>query len=462
MKKFIGKKIKSLRCKNNLTQEELAEESNLSSRFIRKIEKGDSNYSLTALYQVINSLNENIYTFFEDEGGTKMLKNEEIIYTQTLNYCNNDLGKTNFLLSNSLLLKYLEHKTKAINNYDGDISKSRLSLGNLYSIYAVVENYIVVKKNGIDYDKYEGMSFTAALQLMRSLKGGSKLQNHAINSRCNDEFKKFFSNKTSLVPIKRDVQKQKYWIETELINVPYKDEILDISQLILNIIDEYSHLIFNRLLDLINSIKNISNDFDISNDSAPVVEFINSLLKPNVDARTFELVSFVILKYYYKTKTFYWSDTNRDSIKEIVPELYKTGRTNANDGGIDFILRPTGKVFQVTEVLTSPKKTSTKKPFTKNKYFLDIDKLNHYPITFVIKTQQDKDDLMANIKQDLISQFHDESIIKLYLDCFEEIITIPDLINCLNIVIDNNLIGDLLSELASQTQLEFNMIDGID
>lgn len=47
--------------------------------------------------------------------------------------------------------------------------------------------------------------------------------------------------------------------------------------------------------------------------------------------------------------------------------------TNANDGGIDYIMKPLGRVFQVTEVLDF------------NKYFLDIDKLIHYPITFVIK-----------------------------------------------------------------------------
>ena len=31
--------------------------------------------------------------------------------------------------------------------------------------------------------------------------------------------------------------------------------------------------------------------------------------------------------------------------------LYKTGRTNANDGGIDFVLKPLGKFLQVTETL---------------------------------------------------------------------------------------------------------------
>lgn len=454
MKKFIGNKIRTLRLKNNLTQEQLAEKTALSSRFIRKIEKGDVNYSLITFNKIINKLNENIYTFFENKEEFKMLKNQELIYNKTLDFCKNDQTKTSYLLKNSLILQYLENKTKALNNYDGDISKSRLSFGNLYAIYAVVENYILVKKNNMDYSNYEGMSFSPALQRMRSLKGGAKLQNHAINSRCNDEFKKFFSDKTTLHPIVRDVKKQKYWIETKFINIPYNDEILDISQLILDIIDGYAYLIFKRLLDLINSINTVSSNFQVNQDSAPVIEFITSLLKPNIDARTFELVSFVILKYYYRTQRLYFG-SNVNDIREFIPELYKTGRTNANDGGIDYILKPLGKVFQVTEVLTSGKSSF-------NKYFLDIEKLNHYPITFVIKTTQSNNEVMENIKQDILSKFHDQNIIDLYLNCFEQIITIPDLINYLNVVINAGLIPYLLNELSVQTQLEFNMINGND
>lgn len=45
--------------------------------------------------------------------------------------------------------------------------------------------------------------------------------------------------------------------------------------------------------------------------------------------------------------------------------MYKTGRTNANDGGIDFVMRPVGRFFQVTEVNNY------------DKYLLDIDKVIH-------------------------------------------------------------------------------------
>jgi hypothetical protein len=63
-------------------------------------------------------------------------------------------------------------------------------------------------------------------------------------------------------------------------------------------------------------------------------------------------------------------------------KLYKTGRTNANDGGIDFVMKPLGRFFQVTETLDF------------KKYFLDIDKIQKYPITFVIKSNEPTQDLL--------------------------------------------------------------------
>jgi len=62
-------------------------------------------------------------------------------------------------------------------------------------------------------------------------------------------------------------------------------------------------------------------------------------------------------------------------------KLYKTGRTNANDGGIDFVMKPLGRFFQVTETLDV------------KKYFLDIEKIERYPITFVIKLEKTTDDI---------------------------------------------------------------------
>jgi hypothetical protein len=42
------------------------------------------------------------------------------------------------------------------------------------------------------YSKYEGARFTDLFKRQRELPLGAKLQNHALNSRLNDEFKKYY------------------------------------------------------------------------------------------------------------------------------------------------------------------------------------------------------------------------------------------------------------------------------
>lgn len=107
------------------------------------------------------------------------------------------------------------------------------------------------------------------------------------------------------------------------------------------------------------------------------------MLAPNVDARLFEIVSYSILKYYYKEQTIIWG-YSRENLNEEALKLYKTGRTNANDGGIDFVMKPLGRFFQVTETLDF------------KKYFLDIEKIEKYPITFVVKSTERIEDLRKN------------------------------------------------------------------
>ena len=95
--------------------------------------------------------------------------------------------------------------------------------------------------------------------------------------------------------------------------------------------------------------------------------FILDLLAPNRDARLFEIVSASpSLKYYYHDQSVYFGfDLERLTREQLT--LFKTGRTNANDGGIDFVMKPLGRFFQVTETLDV------------KKYFLDIDKIGAFP-----------------------------------------------------------------------------------
>ena len=100
-------------------------------------------------------------------------------------------------------------------------------------------------------------------------------------------------------------------------------------------------------------------------DPNEVTNFIRTRLEPNVDARVFEIVSYAILKGFYGSQSIFWGWT-MEGIHEEVLVLYKTGRTNVNDGGIDFVMKPLGRFFQVTETVDV------------KKYFLDIDKIQRF------------------------------------------------------------------------------------
>lgn len=107
----------------------------------------------------------------------------------------------------SSILGYLNNKTKAANRG----SKARGAFANHYALYVVVEDYV---KNGfadskasLNYAKYQGARFSDLFKRQRELPFGAKLQNHALNSRLNDEFKKFYPA-VGKPPIVRDVESQ--------------------------------------------------------------------------------------------------------------------------------------------------------------------------------------------------------------------------------------------------------------
>ena len=128
-------------------------------------------------------------------------------------------------------------------------------------------------------------------------------------------------------------------------------------------------------------------------------------------------------------------------------KLYKTGRTNANDGGIDFVMRPLGRFFQVTETLDF------------KKYFLDIEKIERYPITFVVKTTDAEETILEQLKENAVKTYVIESIVDKYMSCIEEIINIPKLIDCFTHVEENGELSDVLNEILLQSKVEFNYDD---
>ena len=146
---------------------------------------------------------------------------------------------------------------------------------------------------------------------------------------------------------------------------------------------------------------------------------------------------------YKNTKVYF--GYSLDAIKEEYLHLYKTGRTNANNGGIDFVMRPLGRFFQVTEVNTY------------DKYLLDIDKVMHFPITFVIKTSALKNAVLRELDKYIAARSGGMRIIEeRYKNAIEEIITINELKQWTTELNDSDIDG-IIRDIDIYYKLEMNM-----
>ena len=171
---------------------------------------------------------------------------------------------------------------------------------------------------------------------------------------------------------------------------------------------------------------------------------ISDMLDEVSEARIFEIISFSVLKNYYKNIKVYFG-CSLDELQEQYLQLFKTGRTNANDGGIDFVMKPLGRFFQVTEVNNY------------DKYLLDIDKVMHFPITFVIKTLQEKAEVKKAFDNYIESKSGGMRIIReRYINAIEEIITINELKTWLS-KLDNDTVNELLYDINKYYRLELNL-----
>ncbi|WP_420629479.1 restriction endonuclease [Candidatus Leptofilum sp.] len=345
---------------------------------------------------------------------------------------------SDLILERSDLLQYINTKTVSASRG----SKARGSFGNLYAIYVLVEDYLNrnFDESG-DYREAEGAKFTDLFQRQRELPFGSKLQNHALNHRLNQEFEKYFPI-SEYVPIIRDTQTSEYWFNENLLLIDTPNGLVNIGQPVIEIIDAYVEAkqgAFNAFIEDCERMQTVSQE-----NPSEVAEFLLSLLRPNVDARIFEIVSFAILKNHYSDFSIYWGWSPND-IEEETLVLYKTGRTNANDGGIDFVMRPLGRFFQVTETLDV------------KKHFLDIDKIQKFPVTFVIKSELPIEEIQQALRIQAEAQFPVRRVIEKYMASIEEIINIPILSSFLDKAISENTLEEILSEMIIHSKVEFNI-----
>lgn len=349
-------------------------------------------------------------------------------------------GLSDRVFSESKIIQYLNIKTKSASKG----SKSRGSFANLYAVYVLVEDYLSKEfyKTG-KYAEYEGAVFTNLFKRQRELPFGQKLQNHALNHRMNEEFKKYFRT-CDYIPILRSPETNRYWFNENLLKIKINEQYYNLAETIIEIIDTYVEAkksAFEKFIRFCESSQKLK--------KKELIDFIGSLVEPTVDARVFEIISYSILKYFYHNQSIYWG-FEVDNIQEENLKLFKTGRTNANDGGIDFVMKPLGRFFQVTETVDV------------NKYFLDIDKIEKYPITFVIKSLDPIAALKSKIKQQANKQYSINAIVSRYMECIEEIINIPILLDRFKEAVDQKHLGNILAEIIKQSKVEFSYEDDYD
>lgn len=330
----------------------------------------------------------------------------------------------------SLLLQYLDKKMKAVHGN----SKTRRSLANIYAIYAILHFYEEDFYNKPDeYRQFDGYDYMRLFNYYRGLYGGSKLQNHALNSRVNGEFKnKFPFVKSNLIIVNNG----KYLLHIDYLYV----ETIDISKACCRVIEKYIELLTlkdHALLGILQRMQTVT-------DYTTKREQIQELLSEDAEARIFEIISYAILKNHYKNIKVYFGYT-RDAIKEERLHLFKTGRTNANDGGIDFVMRPVGRFFQVTEVNNY------------DKYLLDIDKVMHFPVTFVIKTKETKTEVLKELDSYIGARANGMTIIEQrYRNAIEEVITINELQNWVSELRGEDIDG-IIRDIDIYYKLEMNL-----
>ena len=337
-----------------------------------------------------------------------------------------------YIFSKSQIIQYLNLKSNAIH---GD-TKTRRSLANWYAIYSILHFY--EEKGFVDnkekYQKFDGFPYTSLLEFQRKQYGGEKLQNHGLNSRVNGEF----INKIAIDKEKNPIiiNDGKYLIHPDYLYIDGKDT----TKVILEIIEKYQNILINKD----NKFTGILNDILTMNSSSDKKKALKSILNEDTEARIFEIISFAILEAHYKNNNVYIGfDLNKIEKKNL--SLYKTGRTNANDGGIDFVMRPLGRFFQVTEVDNY------------DKFFLDMEKVNHFPITFVVKTKKTSNLVEKEIRDYLIEKSGGmEMLKKRYLDSLEEVITIQELNKWMGELNDED-VNYAIGEIDRYFRMEMNI-----
>ncbi|MCI0512865.1 hypothetical protein L0128_06605 [candidate division KSB1 bacterium] len=87
---------------------------------------------------------------------------------------------------------------------------------------------------------------------------------------------------------------------------------------------------------------------------------------------------------------------------------------------------------------------------------MDIDKIEHFPISFVIKSVEEIDTLKQKLFAGARKQFAINAIVEKYMRCIEEIINIPVLLQRFTEAKTQGYLRQILDEIITQSKVEFN------
>jgi hypothetical protein len=107
-------------------------------------------------------------------------------------------------------------------------------------------------------------------------------------------------------------------------------------------------------------------------------------------------------------------------------------------------MKPLGRFFQVTETVDV------------RKYFLDIDKVQRFPITFVVKSDQTTQQIYEAIRIQAIAKYKIEAVVDSYMVAVEEIINTQNLVDAFIDVVKSAKLQEVMSEIVTQSKVEFN------
>lgn len=354
------------------------------------------------------------------------------------------------LMVNNKLLGYIGRKTQAVRRP----SSRRGSYANLGTLLVLLRNY---EEHADTYDSYDGLEFNKYLDEVRDIPGCSKIQNHAINHRLNEDVKKYCRKKFGVenadTPVNRipiDGQRGTlYKFNHELLEEQGETEIdkEKFTELLIDILELYFYLREYGNIERIKKCEEMK-ESPLENEDS-IKKFLLDALNHN-DAREFEVAAYTILKGWYETQNVFFGE-EKDEVSSEKLKLYRTGRVNANDGGIDYVLKPVGRFFQATQ------------NFEFDKYFLDIEKLSKFPISFVIQTEMSSTKAKDKIEKDAQREYDDKEVLNRYLNCFEEIFTLPDVEGMLRDISNKDegtrekIYKTMLEEFATQYAVEYNI-----